>query len=169
MNKVISFFLTIIGIAVAIPTCSYTQFCVGNTYCHIPYGEINGTCICDNSYATLSHGTYCGYKRKSSLVGLLLTIFLDAFAPAGRLYASAGLSNVDSTAEIITLCQLLTSGVVGTCVFFALFSLSVATESIHAATSTFIALTTFIWWVVNIVLFAEEKVYDENGVRLVFA
>lgn len=165
----IALFLTAVcGITYGNSICSPTHVCIGHTYCKA-INESAGICVCDDHYTTINNDTFCGYERKSSLIALILTIFLDEVFPAGRFYASGGLSNVDSKAEAISLAQMLTSGFAGACIMYAVCLVFTKTESdARKLTTNIISITTFTWWVANIVFFAKQEAYDEYDVALAF-
>lgn len=141
------------------PKCS--QNCTWlHTHCD------NDTCVCNADYATLKNDVYCGYKRKSKVEGLLLTIFFDFFFPAGRFYASNGIGRIDNIAEVLTLSQLLSSGIFGFCLFSCIFSFITNERIGLCITCTIVFITTISWWLVNVSAYAHGDVCDEHDIFL---
>lgn len=151
-------------------------FCFSNYECppHSSCGQYNrttGICECDDAYATLT--TFCQYKRKSALVGLLLTIFLQELAPLGRMYALSGITSTDQEAECTAVGELFTCGLLGTLLIVVPTALLLcwftSSDDLNAITkllSILVLIITFIWWITDVVGFANNTIKDENGVAL---
>lgn len=94
-------------------TCHTDYDCPTNSKCtqSVTYQD-SGTCACSNYYMSINDG-FCNYAQKDGTAVFLLNFFLILWIPAGSLYATSGIPNLDNYSTKMTLAQLLTSGLVG--------------------------------------------------------
>ena len=71
-----------------------------------------GTCSCSYYYMS-TNGKFCNYKNKDKWNAFLLNFFFLMFIPAGSLYATSGIPNLNYLSTQITFIQLLSSGILG--------------------------------------------------------
>lgn len=162
--------------------CQYVYECPDHSSC-IQYNKTTGICSCDDNYASLNG--FCDYKRKSSLVGLLLSIFLDEAAPIGRMYSLNGVKSTDNYSQKVAVAELFTCGLLGFLIVWTCFTILFLLLNICGICkgdnreeieklywffckiiANIISITTFIWWIFDIVQFASGTVKDQNGVPL---
>lgn len=165
--------------------CNGDYMCPQNSDCEY-YNQTIGYCACDKDYYSLDG--FCDHKRKSALVGLLLTIFLQEIAPIGRMYALGGLKTNDGTEGVIIF-ELFTCGLLGlvisTCCFMVLLFLTYCIGSclglsdklrddfmgivtvIGVVFLSIIVFLTIMWWIIDVIGFANNIYPDENGHTLI--
>jgi TM2 domain-containing membrane protein YozV len=121
-------------------------------------------CICDEEYATNKHDTsprdiHCTYKRKKQLVALLLQIFLGNLGVARFYVGDIG----------IAVGQLLLGlgGIIFPCVALCAGAVSEGLCAIPFMILAIVSpLASFVWWIVDLVLFSNNSVHDGNGYGL---
>lgn len=146
--------------------------CPGNSFCTF-YNTSTGYCVCDSGWTTVSTGGFCEYKRKSALTGLLLTIFLEALGPVGRLYADGGIHNLDCKSSQVTLAALFTDGFIGAFIAILVIGLLMSpcsstedTKFVGKIVGGLYTTLTVGWWIAGIVQFAQNTITDQNCVAL---
>lgn len=154
-------------------------FCYSDYQCPVNsncdrYNITTGICVCDNEYA--SYNGFCDYKKKSALTGLLLTIFLQEFAPVGRMYALGGLNSVNEKSESIMYGEFFTCGLLGIIVTGGICTILILILTccqggeivgvIFGAISIIISILTFVWYIIDIVGFSYNTIKDQNGIPL---
>lgn len=162
--------------------CQYVYECPDHSSC-VQYNKTTGICSCDDNYASLNG--FCNYERKSSLVGLLLSIFLDEIAPIGRMYSLNGVKSTDDYSQKVAVAELFTCGTLGFFILWICFTILFLllkicgvckddnreeAEKLYVGVSQIIGgiitITTFIWWIFDIVQFSSGTVKDQNGIPL---
>lgn len=151
-------------------------FCTSNYQCPINsdcswYNKTTGICSCNIEYATVTD--FCQYKRKSALIGLLLTIFLEFIAPVGKMYALSGITSVNNVAQSTIIGEMFTCGALGQ--FLILIPLSFLTcciegdvrKSIIILFTGILFIITFCWYIIDIIGFANNTILDQNGISLI--
>eukprot|EP01084_Bolivina_argentea_P053476 98185_1 len=134
--------------------CNTHGICVSN------HPEVG--CQCDYGYTTFNSqdSTMCNYKQKSQLTAFLLSVFLGGVG-AGRFYVGDIGSGVVLLSLIIVGCCYGCFAIVQTS-DNDLYSYLIVGEGVIPAC----LCANVLWVVIDSVLFAVNKIPDENGVQL---
>jgi hypothetical protein len=135
--------------------------CDSHGYC------LQGSCICTDAYASVKGSSVqCTYERKSQLTAFLLHIFLCAFGAGHWYIGNIGYAMGQLALGVIIPCA-------GYCCLCCVVCIFMKTENPKAAFGgiggcllfcCWIGLT--VWWVVDIVRFAQNYYLDSNGYAL---
>lgn len=137
--------------------------CDGNGKC------VNNQCRCSDAYATVQGSTtQCTYKRKLQLTAFLLHIFLGLFG-AGHWY----IGNISYAMGQLSLSVIIPIGcTITVCIFMCIFTCNDSSKGLCSAGIAYgiiYAVCYFagiIWWVVDVIRFADNDYLDGNGYGL---
>ena len=142
--------------------------CPENSHCLLA----NATCVCDKEYTTVTD--FCQYKRKTALVGLVMTCILNPIFPVGRCYTVDCLDDLKHISLKISVVEVFTSGALCFCLAAILAGICVLIchptprfkHTVYYALCVYVPLT-IAWYVVDIIQFVQNDIVDENGIDLV--
>jgi hypothetical protein len=150
--------------------CKSNYQCPINSVCS-QYNETTGICSCDINYATVTD--FCQYKRKSALIGLLLTIFLQWCAPVGKMYALGGITSTNQVAQSTAIGEMFTCGTLGTLLILTPLSILIcwmdekSSKKVIYFVSGLLTFITICWFIIDIIGFVNNTILDQNGINLV--
>ena len=167
--------------------CQNTWSCPPHSACtgRIPNNTTWGFCECIPGHITFKNETFCDYAETNWLAPFLCDLFLDPVFPVGQFIATGGEINFDTLQGRINFVQIFMTGCVGFCIDFAIVMILVTIARINKRFDTYYAssnsavydgilyffyitctLSTFVWWIVNIVRNTTGLTTDANGIPI---
>lgn len=140
-------------------TCSKVDTCNGHGEC-----KADGTCLCDKDYATVNQDAQCSYERKKQLAAFLLHTFLGGYG-AGHFY----INDIPTAMGQLSLSIIIPLGLTILALFAMCCCMNDAGKAVGAGIGIVWALCwlgVIVWWIVDMVRFANNYYPDSKRVTL---